>query len=48
MNDKRLLEVKGLKVQFKTDEGIVKAVDGVSYHIDKGETLAVVGESRIR
>ena len=45
MNDKRLLEVKGLKVQFKTDEGIVKAVDGVSYHIDKGETLAVVGES---
>ncbi len=45
MNDKRLLEVKGLKVEFKTDEGIVKAVDGVSYHIDKGETLAVVGES---
>jgi len=45
MNDKRLLEVKGLKVQFKTDEGIVKAVDGVSYHIDRGETLAVVGES---
>ena len=41
----RLLEVKGLKTYFDTDEGTVKAVDGVSFHIDKGETLAVVGES---
>lgn len=40
-----LLEVKGLKTYFDTDEGTVKAVDGVSFHIDKGETLAVVGES---
>src|SRR6201997_2967467 len=41
----RLLEVKGLKTHFFTDEGIVRAVDGVDFHIDKGETLGVVGES---
>ncbi|MEX2502744.1 MAG: ABC transporter ATP-binding protein [Trueperaceae bacterium] len=44
-NPDRLLEVKDLKTYFDTDEGTVKAVDGVSFHIDKGETLAVVGES---
>lgn len=44
-NPERLLEVKNLKTYFDTDEGTVKAVDGVSFHIDKGETLAVVGES---
>ncbi len=41
----RLLEVNDLKTYFDTDEGTVRAVDGVSFHISRGETLAVVGES---
>ncbi len=40
-----LLEVKDLKVQFPTDDGVVKAVDGTSFSITPGETLGVVGES---
>jgi len=40
-----LLEVRGLKTYFDTDEGVVHAVDGVDLHIDRGETLGVVGES---
>jgi peptide/nickel transport system ATP-binding protein len=41
----RLLDVKNLKTYFFTDEGVVRAVDGVDLHIDQGETLGVVGES---
>ena len=40
-----LLEIKGLKTHFSTDDGIVQAVDGVDITINKGETLCVVGES---
>ena len=41
----RLLEVRGLKTHFATDDGMVHAVDGVDLAIDEGETLGVVGES---
>jgi peptide/nickel transport system ATP-binding protein len=41
----KLLEVKNLKTYFYTDDGIAKAVDNVSYDLDKGETLGLVGES---
>ena len=40
-----LLEVDDLKMYFHTQDGVVKAVNGVSYTLDRGETLGVVGES---
>ena len=40
-----LLEVRGLQTYFKTDAGIVKAVDDISFTVDEGETLGIVGES---
>ena len=40
-----LLEVEDLSVHFETDDGLVKAVDGISYTVDRGQTLGIVGES---
>ena len=43
--NEKILEVKNLQAHFRTDAGIVKAVDGVSFDLYKGEMLAIVGES---
>ena len=43
--DAPLLEVEDLYVEFHTRDGVAKVLNGVSYHVDAGETLAVLGES---
>ncbi len=45
MGERNLLEVRDLTIEFVTEEGVIRAVDNVSFHVETGETLVVVGES---
>jgi oligopeptide/dipeptide ABC transporter ATP-binding protein len=45
MSDEIILTVEDLKTQFRTEYGLVKAVDGISFELHRGETLGIVGES---
>ncbi len=41
----RILEVRGLRTSFHTRDGVVRAVDGIDFHVDRGEIMGLVGES---
>lgn len=45
VDDDKLIDVQGLRTYFRTEAGLAKAVDGVDFHINKGEVFGVVGES---
>ena len=40
-----MLQVRGLRVSFRTEQGLMQAIDGVSFDVAEGEILGVVGES---
>ena len=42
-----LLEVEDLRVHFETDDGLVKAVDGISYSVERGQTLGKIGRAHV-